>query len=83
MTTTEITFAPAAPTRWPDIEAVIGACGDARQCWCACSYRPHADYRHGRRDGSNGCWLQGETAGGAVPGVLAYWDGRPIVRLEL
>jgi GNAT superfamily N-acetyltransferase len=73
-----LTFGPAAPARFADIEAVVGACGDARHCWCAYWYRANADYRAGRRDGSNRAWLEGEIAGGAVPGLVAYRDGRPV-----
>jgi GNAT superfamily N-acetyltransferase len=73
-----IEFAPASSERWPDIEAVIGACGDARHCWCAYWYRGNADYRAGRKDGSNRTWLESEIAGGAAPGVVAYREGRPV-----
>ena len=76
--TMDITFGPAAPERWGDVEAVIGDCGDARRCWCAYWYRANADYRAGRRDGSNRGWLAGAIAGGPVPGVIAYHDGRSL-----
>lgn len=71
-------FAPAAPSHFSEIEAVIGACGDARHCWCACWYRPNADYRHGRKDGSNRLWLEQRIAQGCVPGIVAYRDGKPV-----
>ncbi len=70
--------APAAAERLADIAAVIGACGDARRCWCAWWYRTNADYRAGRQDGGNRLWLEAEVAGGAVPGLVAYRDGRPV-----
>jgi GNAT superfamily N-acetyltransferase len=78
MMTADVTFAAAAPARFADIAAVIGACGDARHCWCAYWYRANADYRAGRHDGSNRAWLEGEIAGGAVLGLVAYREGRPV-----
>lgn len=71
-------FAPATPDRWDDVAAVIGACGDARHCWCAYWYRANADYRAGRADGSNRDFLQGRIAAGEVPGIVAYEGGRPV-----
>lgn len=73
-----VTFAPAVPGRFAEIAAVIGACGDARHCWCAYWYRPNADYRQGRKDGGNRLWLEERIALGGVPGILAYRDGRPV-----
>jgi GNAT superfamily N-acetyltransferase len=73
-----VTFAPAAPGRLADITAVIGACGDARRCWCAYWYRANADYRQGRKDGSNRLWLEERIALGGVPGIVAYREGRPV-----
>jgi GNAT superfamily N-acetyltransferase len=74
----DLAFAPATPERWADIAAVIGACGDARHCWCAYWYLPNAAYAAGRRDGSNRGFLEGLVAGGAAPGVVAYRGGRPV-----
>ena len=74
----DLAFAPATPERWADIAAVIGACGDARHCWCAYWYLPNAAYRAGRRDGSNRGFLEGLVEGGATPGVIAYQGGRPV-----
>lgn len=73
-----LTFTPAAPDRWADIEAVIGACGDARLCWCAHWYRTAAEYAAGRRDGGNRAWLAARVAAGVAPGILAYLDERPV-----
>ena len=74
----DLAFEPATPERWADIVAVIGACGDARHCWCAYWYLPTAAYRAGRLDGSNQGFLEGLVESGATPGVIGYRDGRPV-----
>ena len=73
----EVDWAPAAPDRWPQLEGLFRACGDARGCWCGFWYRSHRQFRAGWGEG-NRRFLKALIEGGAEPGVLALSGGTAV-----
>ena len=73
----EVGGAPAAPERWPQVEALFRSCGDARGCWCGFWYRSHREFRAGWGEG-NRRFLEGLIEGGAKPGVIALRGGKAV-----
>src|SRR5262245_25835450 len=73
----DVEFAAATPERWPQVERLFGACGDARLCWCAYWYRPNRDFKAGSGDG-NRRWLKALVGSRVEPGVLAIRGGEAV-----
>jgi len=69
-----ITFCPATPSRWPDVEALFGDRGACGGCWCMAWRLAPAAWRAGK-GAKNKRALKRLVTGGRAPGVLAY-DGR-------
>lgn len=69
-----ITFRPATPSRWADLEALFGARGACGGCWCMAWRRPPAAWKAGK-GAKNKRALKRLVMGGHAPGVLAH-DGR-------
>ncbi|HVE79768.1 MAG TPA: GNAT family N-acetyltransferase [Gemmatimonadaceae bacterium] len=73
----DLTFAPATPDRWPDVERLFGARGGCAGCWCMWWRLPAAEWERGK-GAANKRALRRVVATGARPGVLAYLGGEPV-----
>lgn len=71
---------PVTPDRWDELAAFFGPSGAYSGCWCTWWRQPAAAFDAGCRDGAAGnrALLQRLTRDGAVPGLLAYDDDRPV-----
>lgn len=74
---TPLTFAPAAPGRWGDIEALFGPRGACAGCWCMFWRRSRSDFHKNAGD-RNKRALKKLIDGGAVPGIIAYAGDAPV-----
>jgi GNAT superfamily N-acetyltransferase len=66
-----LTFHPATPDRWPDLEALFGERGACDGCWCQFWKQSPAEYRAGRGE-ANRRALRRSVRRGELPGLLAY-----------
>ncbi len=67
---------PVTPERWRDIEALFGPRGACAGCWCMW-WRLGRSQFEAHKGESNRRAFRRLVRGGAVPGVLAYWDEEP------
>ena len=72
-----ITFHPATPDRWPDLEALFGSNGACGGCWCQFWKQSPAEYRAGKGE-ANRRLLRRSVKRGEVPGLLAYAGDEPV-----
>lgn len=72
-----LTFHPATPDRWPDLEALFGKNGACGGCWCQFWKQSPAEYRAGKGE-ANRRLLRRSVKGGEVPGLLAYAGEEPV-----
>ncbi len=70
-------FRALTPGRWVDLEALFGPRGACGGCWCMWWRRPRAESERQKGPGNKRAFRR-IVASGAVPGVLAYDDGRPV-----
>ena len=75
--TPRLTFRPATPARWADVEALFGANGACAGCWCQWwklstpAFRAGTGERHRRA-------FRRSVVGGEVPGLIAYAGREPV-----
>jgi GNAT superfamily N-acetyltransferase len=72
-----LTFQPLTPDRWEDFEELFGPRGACAGCWCMFWRLPRSGFDAQKGDGNRGA-MQALVEAGAVPGILAYAEGRPI-----
>jgi GNAT superfamily N-acetyltransferase len=72
-----LTFHPATPGRWPDVERLFGANGACGGCWCRFWKQDNAEYRAGK-GAANREALRRSVVAGEVPGLLAYAGDVPV-----
>ena len=72
-----VTFRPATPSRWADVEALFGERGACGGCWCMAWRLPPAKWKAGK-GAKNRRALKRLVASGRPPGVLAYDGPTPI-----
>jgi GNAT superfamily N-acetyltransferase len=72
-----LTFHPATPDRWPDVERLFGASGACGGCWCRFWKQDDAEYRAGKGP-ANRAALRRSVTSGEVPGILAYAGDDPV-----
>jgi len=77
MPITKLTFHPATPARWPDVEELFGERGACGGCWCMTWRLPRAKFL-ANQGSANKRSFRKIVRSGAEPGVLAYADGRPV-----
>ncbi len=77
ISSTPLTFAPASPGRWRDIVALFGPRGACAGCWCMWWRRSRSDFQKNAGAGNRRAFKR-LIDGGAVPGILAYADGKPV-----
>lgn len=72
-----VTYRPATPARWPDLEQLFGERGACGGCWCMVWRLPRQRWLAGKGTGNKRA-LQRIVAAGRKPGVLAYLGREPI-----
>ena len=72
-----LAFHPASPERWNDIEALFGPRGACAGCWCMWWRRARSEFQKNAGDGNRRAFRK-LIDGGAVPGILAYAEGKPV-----
>jgi GNAT superfamily N-acetyltransferase len=73
----KLSFHPATPDRWDDIEALFGPRGAMAGCWCMWWRLARGEFRKNAGAG-NRLAFRKIVARGDVPGILAYDGGRPV-----
>ena len=68
---------PLTAERWSDLETLFGPRGACAGCWCMYWRLGHAEFSSLSGDG-NRFALRQIVETGAVPGLLAYADGKPV-----
>jgi GNAT superfamily N-acetyltransferase len=68
---------PLTAERWPELEALFGPRGACAGCWCMWWRIPRAQWRRQQGEGNRKAFRR-VVEGGAVPGLLAYAEGRPV-----
>lgn len=74
---TKLTFAPATPDRWGDIETLFGPRGACAGCWCMWWRLARSEFQKNAGAGNKRAFKK-LVDGGAVPGILAYDQGKPV-----
>ncbi len=71
---------PVTPDRWEDLAELFGDNGAYANCWCTYWRLSSADFDRGvrNRGAGNREAMQELVKSGAVPGLVAYVDGRPV-----
>jgi len=72
-----LTFHPATPDRWPDVERLFGKNGACGGCWCRFWKQDNAEYRAGKGPANREA-LRRSVLDGEVPGLLAYEGDAPV-----
>jgi len=73
----KLTFRPATPSRWGDMEELFGERGACGGCWCMAWRLSRADYEAGK-GAPNRQVLRQLVTSGRRPGVLAYLGRKPV-----
>jgi GNAT superfamily N-acetyltransferase len=68
---------PLTPQIWDDFEAVMGANGGARGCWCMHWRLSIDEWMQGKGEGNKAA-MRDLARGENPPGVVAYLDGEPL-----
>jgi GNAT superfamily N-acetyltransferase len=72
-----LTFAPATPDRWDDIETLFGPRGACAGCWCMWWKLARGEFQKNAGAGNRRAFKK-LVDGGAVPGILAYDADKPV-----
>jgi len=67
----ELTFYPATPDRWTDLEALFGTSGADDGCWCMSWRQTNAQLENATSE-SNHVLFRGQINSGVSTGLLAY-----------
>lgn len=73
----KLTFLPLTPDRWPDLEALFGERGACGGCWCMWWRIGRKQWNEQRGEGNKKAFKK-IVKSGAVPGIIAYADGKPV-----
>ena len=68
---------PVTPERWPDLVELFGPNGASSGCWCMWFRVPPKTWSQSGSAGNRAA-MERIVAGGDVPGLIAYDDGRPV-----
>jgi GNAT superfamily N-acetyltransferase len=68
---------PATPSRWPDVELILGERGGCGGCWCMTWRLPAARFERDK-GARNRAALRRLVEAGPPPGILAY-DGHTVI----
>jgi len=72
-----IEFRPLTSERWPDFETLFGKNGACGGCWCMWWQLPRSEFNR-QKGQRNKQAMKAIVASGEVPGILAYFDQKPI-----
>ncbi|UCG53717.1 MAG: GNAT family N-acetyltransferase [Candidatus Latescibacterota bacterium] len=72
-----MTFHPATPERWPDIERLFGERGACGGCWCMAWRLPRRKWEDGKGAKNKRAFKKIITSG-ETPGIVAYIGDEPI-----
>lgn len=75
--TGRITFHPATPDRWQDLETLFGSKGACGGCWCMTWRLKRSDFDKGKGEGNKRA-LRDIVERNDVPGIIACAGGVPI-----
>ncbi len=73
----ELTFHPATPERWSDLERLFGERGACAGCWCMWWRLKRSQWDAQRGDGNRAA-LKALMESGEVPGILSYAGAEPV-----
>ncbi len=73
----EVRFEPATKERWADLEELFGRHGAYGGCWCMWWRIKRSEFER-QTGGQRREALKRIVDSGAVPGILAYLEGRPV-----
>ena len=74
---TDLTFHPAAASRWSDLEDLFGERGACGGCWCMFWRLPRKKFEAGKGAGNKRALKRIVTAG-PEPGIIGYLNSEPI-----
>ena len=77
MTSPELTVRPLTADTWEDFEAVMGARGGARGCWCMHWRLGTTEWMENKGEGNKAA-MRALAAGAEPPGVVGYLDAEPV-----
>lgn len=80
--TPPLTVRELSADTWSDFEAVLGANGGARGCWCMHWRLSIAEWMEGKGDGNKQA-MRSLARRGPAPGVVVYRDGGPVAWCSL
>lgn len=72
-----LTFHPATPARWTDLEKLFGERGACGGCWCMFWRLPRKEFAASKGAGNKRA-LKRIVVSGREPGIMAYLDEEPI-----
>jgi len=70
-------FYPLTPDRWSDFEKLFGPRGACGGCWCMWYRLKRSEFEKQKGEGNKKA-MKTLVDGGAVPGIMAYSDGKPV-----
>lgn len=73
----KLTFHPATPSRWHDLEELFGERGACGGCWCMFWRLPRKEFDAGK-GAPNKKALKRIVSSGQEPGILGYLDNEPV-----
>ncbi len=73
----ELTFQPASPSTWPDVEELFGNRGACGGCWCMFWRLPRKEFEAGKGP-VNKRKFKRIVRSGVEPGVVAYAGTEPV-----
>ena len=73
----EVEIHPLTPERWRDLEKLFGPNGAMGGCWCMWFRQTNKDYEKNKGE-RNRQLFKAVVENGSQPGVLAYFNGRPV-----
>jgi GNAT superfamily N-acetyltransferase len=74
---TNLTFHPAAASRWSDLEDLFGERGACGGCWCMFWRLPRKKFEAGKGAGNKRA-LKRIVTSGPEPGIIGYLNSEPI-----
>ncbi|MBN1967166.1 MAG: GNAT family N-acetyltransferase [Anaerolineae bacterium] len=72
-----LTFKPATPETWDDLETLFRGCDTLSGCWCMWWRIKRTEFQHQGGEGNRQA-LRAIVEAGEIPGILAYVDERPV-----
>ncbi|HEY3294803.1 MAG TPA: GNAT family N-acetyltransferase [bacterium] len=73
----KLSFKPVSAEVWPDLEALFGERGACGGCWCMYWRISRKEFNAQKGDGNKKAFKK-IVKDGAVPGIIAYADGKPV-----